>query len=985
MSIISLNQALPYIAWLIALVELILGLYVLVLNAWHTANRHTSALILVVAANSFAIGSMANAGTLQSAYLPAIVLAATTLAIVPLLLLNTLALLKPEWLAGRRKWIWSPIYALVLLPTVLISLDITLNTNLWFTGIDPSTYAGGYLILDTFTQGIVSSAFQVLYYAVLTAITIAVLLYIAIFNKKNTKSDQKLAWMLLVVTLLARFLQTFVARVMDPAFATLITSAIFALAYSYASFSQMVSERRMQRGSLQLRLTALILAVSVPLMVAITVFVTSRAGQLIGQYTLTQLHDTNQIISTRVNSWQEFNARALQWLVQQPDIVGMNSEAQKPALQNMGRAFPQLSLISISDLDGNTIARSDQGSRRNYRRLTWFQEARSGKPLVFATLLDNETGKPIQIISAPITDTYGEIIGVGMFSTRPESLFQLLQGEQIGESTTALVFDQDNQLVASNRNQSDPSANQSGDLRSAISRTRNDIRGGLNDQAARHTSLAFRDAQGSNWQADINVLDNDWAVVMLTPETALMAGLRLFQRVSWLALIIGAGLLFVLSWMTIRQAVLPVHSLTETATAIASGDLTQVAQVETEDEIGLLARAFNSMTSQLRELITSLEHRVSDRTRDIERRAMQLQVAAEVSREASLIQEPELLLDRTVRLISKRFNFYHAGIFLIDDAGKSAVLRAASSEGGQRMLARGHQLEVGKVGIVGYVAASGLPRIAHDVGTDAVFFNNPDLPQTRSELALPLNARGKIIGVLDVQSTKPAVFSEGDVTTLQILADQVALAIDNSRLISETNQALQELRNLYALQVGEAWRKSIGNQKLTYRYNRQGARYVENADAASSSGGEDNSTLRVPVIFRGQSLGSIILIKDREQPGWSPEEMQAVNAIVAQFSLALENARLLEETQRRAERERRISEITAKIRSSNDPQVILQTAATELRTALRIKHSQIILNPQPELKEAASRGNGHHLPAAEAIVAQDMHTQDDQPPVQEIE
>ena len=830
MSIISLNQALPYIAWLIALVELILGLYVLVLNAWHTANRHTGALILMVAANSFAIGSMANAGALQSAYLPAIVLAATTLAVEPLLLLNTLALLKPEWLAGRHKWLWWPFYALVLLPTVLIILDITLKTNLWFTGIDPGTYAGGFLTLDTFTQGKASSALQTLNYVVITAITVAVLLYIVIFNKKNTKSNQKLAWMLLAVTLLAGFLQAFVARVMDPAFATLITSAIFALAYSYACFSQMVSERRMQRGSLQLRLTALILAVSVPLMVAITVFVTSRAGQLIGQYTLTQLHDTNQIISTRVNSWQEYNAKALQWLVQQPDIISMNSEAQKPALENMVRAFPQLSLISISDLDGNTIARSDQGSRRNYRRLTWFQEARSGKPIVFATLLDSETGKPIQIISAPITDHRGEIIGVGMLSTHPESLNQLLQADQIGESTTAFVFDQDNQLVASNRNQLDPIGYQSGELRSAISRIRNDISGGLNDQQILHTSLAFRDAQGSSWQADINVLDNDWAVVMLAPETALMAGLRLFQRVSWLALIIGAGLLFVLSWMTIRQAVLPVHSLTETATAIASGDLTQVAQVETEDEIGLLARAFNSMTSQLRELITTLEHRVSDRTRDIERRALQLQVAAEVSREASLFQEPELLLDHTVQLISKRFNFYHAGIFLIDDAGKSAVLRAASSEGGQRMLARGHQLEVGKVGIVGYVAGSGTPRIAHDVGADAVFFNNPDLPQTRSELALPLNARGKIIGVLDVQSTKPAVFSEGDVTTLQILADQVALAIDNSRLISETNQALQELRNLYALQVGEAWRKSIGNRKITYRYNRQGARHVEGGD-----------------------------------------------------------------------------------------------------------------------------------------------------------
>jgi GAF domain-containing protein len=381
--------------------------------------------------------------------------------------------------------------------------------------------------------------------------------------------------------------------------------------------------------------------------------------------------------------------------------------------------------------------------------------------------------------------------------------------------------------------------------------------------------------------------------------------------------------------------------------------------VETDDEIGMLARTFNSMTSQLRELIANLEHRVSDRTRDIERRAMQLQVAAEVSRETSAIEEQEQLLDHTVRLISKRFNFYHAGIFLIDDARKFAVLRAASSEGGQRMLSRGHKLEVGKVGIVGYVAGSGTPRIAHDVGSDAVFFNNPDLPQTRSELALPLNTRGKIIGVLDVQSTKPAVFTEGDVTTLQILADQVALAIDNSRLMTETNQALQELRNLYALQVGEAWRKKLGDRKIIHSYNRHSSRFAKNDALIQPAKDDGPATIRVPVIFRGHPLGSLTLKKEGEESGWTHDEIQVVNTIVTQFSLALENARLLEETQRRAERERQISEITARIRSSNDPEVILQTAATELRNALRVKHSQIRINSQPELETTTSGGNGH--------------------------
>jgi GAF domain-containing protein len=293
-------------------------------------------------------------------------------------------------------------------------------------------------------------------------------------------------------------------------------------------------------------------------------------------------------------------------------------------------------------------------------------------------------------------------------------------------------------------------------------------------------------------------------------------------------------------------------------------------------------------------------------------------------------------------------------------------------------------LEVGKVGIVGFVAGSGTSRVAHDVGSDAVFFNNPDLPQTRSELALPLNARGRIIGVLDVQSTKPAVFTEGDVTTLQILADQIALAIDNTRLMAEANQALQELRNLYAIQVGEAWRKRLGDRKIAYIYGRQSSQTITDTDSLQHGLQADPATLSVPIVFRGHPLGSITLRKESEQSGWTHEEIQVVHTIVTQFSLALENARLLEETQRRAERERRISEITARIRSSNDPQVILQTAATELRNALKVTHSQIVINPAPDSAGTASKGNGHKTPTAASTAGEDSKFKQGPPVAQEI-
>ncbi|MCK4315541.1 MAG: GAF domain-containing protein, partial [Anaerolineae bacterium] len=181
---------------------------------------------------------------------------------------------------------------------------------------------------------------------------------------------------------------------------------------------------------------------------------------------------------------------------------------------------------------------------------------------------------------------------------------------------------------------------------------------------------------------------------------------------------------------------------------------------------------------------------------ETERRATQLAAASEVARDATAILDVDQLLHETVQLISEQFGFYHAGVFLVDDKHEYAVLRAASSEGGRRMLSRGHKLEVGKVGMVGYVTDTGKPRIALDVGKDAVHFVNPDLPETRSEMTLPLRVHGEVIGALDVQSTEESAFTGEDVAVLQTMADQLANAIENARLFGEIEQTAERLKEL---------------------------------------------------------------------------------------------------------------------------------------------------------------------------------------------
>jgi GAF domain-containing protein/HAMP domain-containing protein len=397
---------------------------------------------------------------------------------------------------------------------------------------------------------------------------------------------------------------------------------------------------------------------------------------------------------------------------------------------------------------------------------------------------------------------------------------------------------------------------------------------------------------------------------------------------------------------TVRTIALGMEQLSHSAQRLAEGHFGERIRTTRQDELGLLADSFNTMARELQNLYSRLEREVAERTSALARRSSQLEAAALVARSAAGIQDVERLMEETVHLISDHFGFYHAGLFLLDDAREYAVLRAASSQGGRRMLARRHKLKIGEVGIVGHVAGSGEPRIALDVGADAVFFDNPDLPNTHSEMGLPLQVRGHVIGVLDVQSEQRGAFSDEDVAILQTMADQVAIAIENARLLEERQQTLLELQAAYGQQVRDTWRERTTQQPTAYRYS--GIRGVELLSPSASmemdtlplnrrpmileEGGD--RLLIAPIHLRGQFLGSIVFRQDPEDPAWSSEEVTLVEEICTQIGLALENARLMEETQERAEQERIIANITAQVRASMDPETILQTAVRELGAAL---------------------------------------------------
>ncbi|MBM3151025.1 MAG: HAMP domain-containing protein [Chloroflexi bacterium] len=403
------------------------------------------------------------------------------------------------------------------------------------------------------------------------------------------------------------------------------------------------------------------------------------------------------------------------------------------------------------------------------------------------------------------------------------------------------------------------------------------------------------------------------------------------------------------SYFTVRSITSPLVNLSDVTRQVSAGNLTVRAEVEQEDEIGHLANAFNAMTEQLHGLVTNLEARVADRTRDLERRAVQLQVASEVARDTTAATTTKELFDRAARLIRDRFGFYHVGIFINDGRNEFAALRAAGGEAGRLMIANNHRLRIGEVGIVGFVARTGEPRIALDTGADAVYFRNPLLPYTRSEMALPLKQHDKVIGVLDVQSDKSNAFDQEDIAILQIMADQLAGAIEKTALLQEVEQTARELERSYRESAAHAWREFIiqtGTER-GYKYSgfaaepvdtpsedsleaiASGQPVIHNADGAGSG-----CTLAVPVKVRGQAIGTLRMAFQTGQV--TPQNLSIAQDAADRLALALENARLVQDAQRLAMREMRISQITAQTQKYIDLDAILQNTIRELGNALGV-------------------------------------------------
>ncbi len=464
----------------------------------------------------------------------------------------------------------------------------------------------------------------------------------------------------------------------------------------------------------------------------------------------------------------------------------------------------------------------------------------------------------------------------------------------------------------------------------------------LVEQGRWGTALQKRQSVMAGFQASLTENMNQLNANIQSDVSAQVAEISRLQSLarslSLAVIVIAVLFTFGSIWIARRSILLPIRKLTsdiqQITQARSAASLRPITPLEQSDEIGELSWTLSRMVDWLRESYETLEKQVEERTRGLQRRRVQIEVAAQIARDIAAMRDLENLLYRSVNLIRDRFNFYHAGIFLIDQRQEYAILRAATGEAGREMLARGHKLKIGQAGLVGHVAQTGESRVASDVELDEVYLKNPLLRETQSEAALPLKAAGQVIGVLDVQSQEPAAFDEESITTLQIMADQMAIAIQNARLLQESQENLKELETTYGRINRQAWERFVSSSRVVgFEFDGVNTNAIlRNQERPIKGDQQGGSPFSIPLRVRGEVIGTLDVWS--QEADLSDADVYLLATISNRISQILESTRLLQEAQRLAWREQQVNTIATQVRNSINLDTILQNTVRELGKSL---------------------------------------------------
>jgi GAF domain-containing protein len=416
----------------------------------------------------------------------------------------------------------------------------------------------------------------------------------------------------------------------------------------------------------------------------------------------------------------------------------------------------------------------------------------------------------------------------------------------------------------------------------------------------------------------------------------ILATLLLSPRVGIIIMVINTLTITLFGWLMLSESVAPLAPYTSPAILqdwISGGIM--IILFGTIIILGFqrLEKAFLETQIQIDANLNTIKDERNNLEKKVLERTQQLRRVNEIGRTITAVLNPEELLTRAAQLIGDEFECYYTAIFLTDASGQWAELKVATGDAGKVLRENKHRLDINGKNAIGIAIRTKQAYVISDVGSDsirvdnpllpytrsqmAIRFDNPLLPYTRSQIALPLIIGERVMGALEMHSTKENAFSQQDAGTYQNMSNQVAIALENSRLFTEAQQSINEMSATQQQYLQGVWLSLTADQKLEY--------------ASGDIDTAGNQEIEIPLTLRDQVIGQINMTSLEE---WTPEQRNLIKSIAAQAALALENARLVEESQSIAMRERLANEVTSKIWASTTIDSILQTTVRELGRAL---------------------------------------------------
>jgi GAF domain-containing protein/HAMP domain-containing protein len=810
----------------LSVVGLVLAIVVLWLD-WRKASNITLSIFLTgFSLYGLGIAGLASSTTAEQAA-PWAMLATVVMFQVPSgLLLFYVRIFRPTWL--QRKPFALTLALVIAAPVVLALIDVFFQTKLVYSGIDPRSYSVGSIDLTLFQSTFLSALFRVTHLAIIQALTLVFLIFVRIRSQRRSLNEALLV--LIIIQVLSTLSQT-VAHAFVGALAStvvlqlLLTTGVTLAVFQTGLLSTHNLTRRLGWSGLSaddddqthftlekhsisvsakvLALVAVTLLTIIGLQTWLNIGGAEQQNSAAEQERLTHLYNSYR---TTVSDQERSMASLSTSLADRADVKALLKTRDREGLVQLltpvfGTLKEQYGIahLYLEDSNGIVFVRIDEpdhyGDDVTYRR-TAAEALTSHQTTAGLEIGPNRLG--VRSVS-PMLDQ-GELIGlleVGL--DYDQSFINVLRSRTGGDYRLWVAYDA--AAPAGLKPAADAPSAPTDQIFFYISTSQN---------IPEPAPAAYERAMATN-RAEYQVVGGDseqWltliAPIQVYPDRTIgaieisisrVAALTTLRQnqINALAISIGLALLaFALLWVSTDLTVLrPLRHLATVAGRQLSGDLAAEAHLETRDEFSQLGQTFNSLTAQLRDSIGLLEQRVEART-------SQLQASAEVGRAAASILDADELLHTIVNLIADRFGFYYVAVFTLDDSHQWAELREATGEAGRILKERQHRLVMGSQSMVSAAIQTRRARIALDTGEEVVRFANPLLPETRSEIALPLIVGDRVLGALDVQSTQAAAFDETNAAVLQAMADQIAIALSNATQFKETAATLQTTRNLFA-------------------------------------------------------------------------------------------------------------------------------------------------------------------------------------------